>query len=151
MRPPSINEEDTHQTLSAAPVRRRRLSVGSAIEVHANTENAASLASIDRPPSKEDSVPITKVYSPHAPAVIALLMPASMFGVLARLGLQALTKYNGASIFPLAYVQATGCLFMGIALRLKEPIGNLYALPPMPNIALAVNLFDAVTAHFTPR
>ncbi|KAI0320675.1 CrcB-like protein-domain-containing protein [Amylostereum chailletii] len=86
----------------------------------------ASLASIDRPPSRENNVPQAKVYAPYSPAVLALLMPASIFGVLARLGLQALTTYDGRSIFPLAYAQAIGCLIMGIALRLKEPLGNFY-------------------------
>ncbi|KAF8341444.1 uncharacterized protein EI90DRAFT_3143730 [Cantharellus anzutake] len=36
-----------------------------------------------------------------------------MFGTLARLGLDALTSYEGQSVFPLAWVQATGCLVMG--------------------------------------
>jgi len=51
-------------------------------------------------------------------------MPASVFGVLARLGLQALGTYDGKSIFPLAYPQAVGCLIMGIALPLKDTIGD---------------------------
>jgi CrcB protein len=55
-----------------------------------------------------------------------LLMPASILGVLARLGLQALVTYDGQCVFPLAYVQATGCFIMGLGLGLKEPLGNLY-------------------------
>jgi fluoride exporter len=51
-------------------------------------------------------------------------MPASVFGVLARLGLQALGSYDGRSIFPLAYPQAVGCLIMGIVLPLKDTIGD---------------------------
>jgi len=51
-------------------------------------------------------------------------MPASIFGVLARLGLQALANYNGKCIFPLAYPQALGCLIMGIALPLKDTIND---------------------------
>ena len=101
-------------------------SVGAAIERHVTTDDAASLASIDRPPSKEEYIPPLKIYSPYAPAVLALLMPASIFGVLARLGIEALVNYDGLSIFPLAWVQAFGCLFMGMFLRLKEPLGNLY-------------------------
>ncbi|EGO01949.1 hypothetical protein SERLA73DRAFT_120601 [Serpula lacrymans var. lacrymans S7.3] len=53
-------------------------------------------------------------------------MPASIFGVLARLGLQALVTYDGQSVFPLAYIQATGCFIMGVGLALKEPFGRFY-------------------------
>jgi len=115
------------RTTSRSPDRLARVpstpsDVGAAIEQHATTDDAASLTGIDRPPSKEEP----NLYSPYAPAVLALLMPASLFGVLARLGVQALADFDGMSIFPLAWVQALGCLFMGIALRLKEPIGSFY-------------------------
>lgn len=85
-----------------------------------------SPASIDRPPTVLESTAQgpPRVYHPFSPAVIALLMPASVFGVLARLGLQALGTYDGKSIFPLAYPQAVGCLIMGIALPLKDAIGD---------------------------
>lgn len=63
-------------------------------------------------------------YQPLSPAVIVLLMPASVFGVLARLGLDALATYDGRSIFPLAYAQALGCFIMGIALPLKDTVNN---------------------------
>ncbi|KAF8974502.1 CrcB-like protein-domain-containing protein [Flammula alnicola] len=53
-------------------------------------------------------------------------MPASILGALARLGLVALTTYDGQSIFPLAYAQAVGCLIMGFGVRFKEPIGQYY-------------------------
>jgi hypothetical protein len=87
---------------------------------------AKSLASIDRPPVGPDPITqaVSRVYHPFSPEVIALLMPASVFGVLARLGLQALGTYDGKSIFPLAYAQGLGCLIMGIALPLKDAIGN---------------------------
>ncbi|KAJ7638875.1 CrcB-like protein-domain-containing protein [Roridomyces roridus] len=55
-------------------------------------------------------------------------MPFSILGVLARLGLTALSTYSGQSIFSLAYVQATGCLIMGFCLALKEPFSRYY--PP---------------------
>lgn len=94
---------------------------------HQGIADTTSLASIDQPPA--GPVPITqgppRVYRPFSPAVVALLMPASVFGVLARLGLQALGTYDGRSIFPLAYPQAVGCLIMGIALPLKDAIGDL--------------------------
>ena len=56
--------------------------------------------------------------------ILALLMPTSVFGVLARLGLDALTTYDGESIFPLAYAQGVGCLVMGFCLALKAPISE---------------------------
>ncbi|KAI0702881.1 CrcB-like protein-domain-containing protein [Cytidiella melzeri] len=88
-------------------------------------EDARSLASIDRPPSKEE-IPAAKVYHPLSPHVLALLIPASMFGALARVGLLALTTYDGRAIFPLAWVQAAGCLVMGFGLGMREPIGQFY-------------------------
>ena len=63
--------------------------------------------------------------------ILALLMPASVFGVLARLGLVGLTSYNGESIFPLAYVQGVGCLVMGFCLALKVPISE-WCVSPVP-------------------
>ncbi|KAJ7129599.1 CrcB-like protein-domain-containing protein [Mycena epipterygia] len=69
-----------------------------------------------------------KSYHPLSIHVLALLMPFSILGVLARLGLSALATYNGQSIFPLAYAQATGCLIMGFCLALKEPLSRYY--PP---------------------
>lgn len=100
--------------------------VGSVIARHQTIDDANTLASIDRPPCEDEQLPPVKIYHPLSIHVIALLMPASIFGVLARLGLQALTTYDGESIFPLAYVQATGCFIMGIGLRMKGPFGNFY-------------------------
>jgi fluoride exporter len=64
----------------------------------------------------------SSAYHPFSLAVVALLMPASVFGVLARLGLEALATYDGEAIFPLAYPQAVGCFIMGIVLPLKDTI-----------------------------
>jgi fluoride exporter len=68
--------------------------------------------------------PHVPTFHPLSPEVLILLMPAAVFGTLARLGLFALTTYPGESIFPLAYVQGVGCLIMGFCLELKEPISN---------------------------
>ena len=81
---------------------------------------------VDRPPSHEDGIRPPKIYEPLSFPVLVLLMPASIFGVLSRLGLQALTTFDGQSIFPLAYVQAVGCLIMGMGMRVKEPLGQLF-------------------------
>lgn len=100
--------------------------VGTVLARHQTIDDANTLASIDRPPSEVEELPPVKIYQPLSIHVLALLMPASIFGVLARLGLQALATYNGESIFPLAYVQATGCFIMGVGLRMKVPFGNFY-------------------------
>lgn len=83
---------------------------------------------VDIIPSAEEGIPLSKIYEPLSFPVIALLMAPAVFGVLARLGLVALATYDGESVFPLAYVQALGCLIMGFCLRLKEPLGQLYVL-----------------------
>jgi hypothetical protein len=102
-------------------------STGSILARHQSIADARSLADIDRP-STESDVTFTGspkiIYRPFSPAVIALLMPTSVLGTLARLGLQSLATYDGKSIFPLAYPQALGCLIMGIVLPLKVPINN---------------------------
>ncbi|PPQ94029.1 hypothetical protein CVT25_009877 [Psilocybe cyanescens] len=81
---------------------------------------------IDVPPDIDQGVRPSKTYHPFSFPVIVLLMPAAVFGVLARLGLIALMSYDGNSVFPLVYVQAMGCLIMGIGLRMKEPMGQFY-------------------------
>ncbi|TRM67755.1 CrcB-like protein-domain-containing protein [Schizophyllum amplum] len=92
----------------------------------AELSDEESVGTIDRPPSEHEKLPPAKVYGPYSIHVICLLIPGSILGVLARLGLQALAKYDGQSIFPLAYPQALGCFVMGLALGLKEPIGEFY-------------------------
>ena len=128
----ALDKEETFEPSGEERLRSRTSDVGEAIERHFSTEDAASLASIDRPPSRlEVKEPEAIVFGPYDVEVLALLAPASIFGVLARLGLLALVKYEGESIFTLAYPQALGCLFMGMALMLKEPLGNLY-VPSCP-------------------
>jgi len=86
------------------------------------------IASIEEPTSSRHSHHSTssrKTYHYLSHHILALLIPFSIFGVLARLGIQALTTYNGQSFASLTYVQATGCLVMGFALHLKEPISDL--------------------------
>ena len=91
-------------------------------------EETRRAESIDQPPNADEGIKPSKIYRPLAFPVLALLAPASIFGVLARLGLESLMTYDGHSVFPLAYVQAMGCLIMGMALRLKEPLGELCVL-----------------------
>ncbi|KAG6331858.1 hypothetical protein ID866_7225 [Astraeus odoratus] len=85
-----------------------------------------SLTTIDSPPGIGEGIPPSKIYHPLSFHVLALLMPASILGVLARLGLQALVTYNGQSVFTLAYIQAVGCFIMGIGLGMKAPFGRYY-------------------------
>jgi hypothetical protein len=86
-------------------------------------DSVEDIESLDRPPSA--NLPPLKVYHPLSFHVLALLAAASVLGVLARLGILALATYDGHSIFPLAYVQAIGCLIMGFGVALKEPLGKL--------------------------
>lgn len=91
---------------------------------HGSVDEASSL-SIDRPPSEKE-LPPNKSYTPLSFPTLVLLAPASIFGVLARLGLQGLTHYDGQSVFPLAYVQTLGCFIMGLCLAQKEVLSELY-------------------------
>ncbi|KAK7691059.1 hypothetical protein QCA50_006162 [Cerrena zonata] len=124
------NSDDTR----VPTLKHRRHSVSSALSHHSSIQSAASLASIDRPPSRTsataeyplEKLPAAKIYHPLSPHVIALLMPASIFGVLARLGIQALVGYEGKSAFPLAWVQAMGCFIMGFGVGIKDPLGQFY-------------------------
>lgn len=106
------------------PVARRHSRISGELERHGSMQDARSLAPIDRPPSSKQTSP-AKVYHPLSPHVLCLLIPASIFGALARVGLLALTTYDGRAVFPLAWVQAAGCLVMGFGLGMKEPIGQL--------------------------
>ena len=86
------------------------------LEPNQGVQKGATLGEIVDPPQQ--------LFHPLSWEIIALLMPASVFGVLVRLGLDALTSYEGESIFPLAYVQGVGCLVMGFCLALKVPISE---------------------------
>lgn len=105
-----------------------------AAQVRIATEDADTIDAIethqaetvDRPPGSDEGIPPSKTYAPLSFPVIALLMQASVFGVLARLGLVALMNYDGRSVFALAYAQAVGCLVMGFGVGLKEPFGQMY-------------------------
>ena len=90
-------------------------------ELNEGVQKDGTLEDVVEPPSQ--------MFHPLSWEILALLMPASVFGVLARLGLDALTSYDGESIFPLAYVQGVGCLVMGFCLALKVPISEWCVLP----------------------
>jgi hypothetical protein len=51
---------------------------------------------------------------------IVILAPCSILGLLARLGINALVTHTNQGIFSLAWVQAAGCLVMGIAQSQKN-------------------------------
>lgn len=101
---------------------------------------------VERLPGREEGIPPSKSYGPLSFPVVVLLMPASVFGVLARLGLVALMSYDDHSVFPLAYAQAVGCLVMGFALELKEPMGQLYvsAVELYPNVVSHLSALEAM-------
>jgi len=77
------------------------------------------------PPPSAAIRPPSKHAHPFSYHVLTLMAPFAMFGLLARLGLQALTNFDGEAVFPLAWVQGAGCFFMGIAAGLREPISQL--------------------------
>jgi hypothetical protein len=81
---------------------------------------------IDEPPDANQGIVPSKIYGHLSFPILVLLAPSAVFGVLARLGLVALMTFDGNSVFPLAYVQAVGCLVMGFSLGLKAPLGELY-------------------------
>lgn len=70
--------------------------------------------SASRPPS-----------SPVSFEALTLLIPGTILGLLARLGIQHLDSYPNAAIFSLAWVQSLGCLAMGAALGQKSTLTKL--------------------------
>ncbi|KAJ9115609.1 hypothetical protein QFC20_000934 [Naganishia adeliensis] len=62
-------------------------------------------------------------------ATYAGLVPMAFFGVLIRLGFEALGDYDGKVVYPILWAQGVGCAVMGTSLSLKGEISNLY--PPL--------------------
>jgi CrcB protein len=92
--------------------------------VRFSDESSEQSRPAEPPPSAAIRPPSKHAY-PFSHHVLALLAPFAMFGLLARLGLQALTNFDGGAVFPLAWVQGVGCFFMGIAAGLREPLSQL--------------------------
>jgi len=63
--------------------------------------------------------------SPTSFEALTLLIPGTILGLLARLGIQHLSSYPNAAIFSLAWVQGLGCLAMGAALGQKVTLTKL--------------------------
>lgn len=80
-------------------------------------------------PALQEETPAPVRLHPLSVHVLAPLAPASVFGVLARLGLSYLGTYAGQSAFTLSWVQWTGCFFMGFFLGLRDPITATH--PPL--------------------
>ena len=121
-------------------------------------DDAESLYSVNVPPTEAEvelgekpspeeaklgEVPKPKTYPPFGFEVLSSLIPGSILGVLARLGLLAITTYDGQSIFSLAWVQAAGCFVMGLALGLRDQIGALCVLSSLNGCSF-VNYFPRV-------
>ena len=100
-------------------------SINEAPQVEAQTQAQYPLERIESYESLPKQISPSKAYSPFSFPIIASLIPGSVFGVLLRLGILALMGYDEHSIFPLAWVQATGCLIMGLTLGLKDYISDL--------------------------
>ncbi|KAL1408793.1 hypothetical protein Q8F55_005606 [Vanrija albida] len=82
-----------------------------------------------QPVLDSDAPPPEEATALRALAHYAVLVFSSMVGTLFRLGLDALGTYDGAVVFPLAWVQGVGCGIMGLALARKNEISWLY--PPL--------------------
>ena len=63
--------------------------------------------------------------SPTSFEALTLLIPGTILGLLARLGIEHLDSYSNAAIFSLAWVQGLGCLAMGAALGQKATLTKL--------------------------
>lgn len=85
-----------------------------------------SPADFDEAPAEPvfDEVTVARLVAHHA-----ILVPAAIFGILIRLGLDGLANYDGRIIFPMAWAQGVGCVIMGTALARKTEITIFY--PPL--------------------
>lgn len=63
--------------------------------------------------------------SPTSFEALTLLIPGTILGLLARLGIKHLDSYPNAAVFSLAWVQGLGCLAMGAALGQKTTLTKL--------------------------
>ena len=63
--------------------------------------------------------------SPTSFEALTSLIPGTILGLLARLGIEHLDSYPNAAIFSLAWVQGLGCLAMGAALGQKVTLTKL--------------------------
>ena len=71
------------------------------------------------------SAPNPPYSSPTSFEALTLLIPGTILGLLARLGIEHLGSYPNAAIFSLAWVQGLGCLAMGAALGQKITLTKL--------------------------
>ncbi|KAI7865469.1 CrcB-like protein-domain-containing protein [Spinellus fusiger] len=75
-------------------------------------------------------------------AIVGLIIPFSVAGVLIRIGLQRLENYSGAPVFGLIYAQWIGCFIMGITVYNKVTLLQWY-LPLQ--VALSSGLCGSIT------
>lgn len=98
------------------------------MQVTSSSGEVGRIENFEEDPNPIPDTPSTpaSTYPTFSIHVIALLMSSSVLGTLARLGIHALAAYPEQSIFPLAWVQAVGCVIMGFALAMREPITKFY-------------------------
>lgn len=156
------------QSVSQTSVRRRFSKQHDALQEkqefdtdNLNTEIEAFEESPNPPPVVETGVDGLTIIPtpPPAPApkyhtfsihILSLLMAFSVLGTLARLGLHALASYPGQSIFPLAWVQAVGCLVMGFTLGIREPLTKLSVCWMQSSYHIFLTSDIIVMAHCLP-
>jgi hypothetical protein len=83
---------------------------------------------VERPPASDEGIPPSKTYAPLSFPVIVLLMPASVFGVLARLGLVALMNYDGHAVFPLRILRLLAVSLWALDLGSRHRSGRCMLL-----------------------
>ncbi|KAG8962441.1 hypothetical protein FRC03_004248 [Tulasnella sp. 419] len=128
---PLIKKEDTTVFSQGSQVADTEIPMDDIEQPDSNTRISADASSQHRvsdrhSPTKDHAPQLEKPLLPCDVRVIALLAPASIFGLLARLGVHALATYDGQSVFAFAWVQAIGCFVMGLCLGWREIISASY-------------------------
>lgn len=101
------------------------------------TSASISTASLQIEESASLPIPIEKTGLTKAPQanlnalspirISALIIPFSMLGLLARLGLVSIESFSGQQVFALAWPQFIGCLLMGLFVSMRSWIDQGFA------------------------
>ncbi|KAK4050954.1 hypothetical protein OIV83_003083 [Microbotryomycetes sp. JL201] len=74
---------------------------------------------VQHPPPRQDQA-VTA-------ATMSLLVFATIWGVLARLGLEWIGSFGQSEVFPLVWAQIIGCLIMGLVVEKKKGIERMFS------------------------
>lgn len=101
------------------------------VEKEILAEHAPTLTSttvghpLSKPLSGPSSPPPLPVYHKLSIHILSVLIPASIFGTLGRLGLDALMGYDGHPVFPVIYAQSLGSFVIGVMIGIREQVARL--------------------------